>query len=186
MLFAMAYVTYTNGFTVWSKISVKKISGKFRNSQPKCNVLYSSKYGEDCFTICDRELKSVGNTFLCDSSMMPKLVTKAKGLKGIYSECGLLTYRMNSPKFAPTKESLLKFDICPDENMAISLVFNDVVNGETYSTKVSVVGGVWQSIILNSKTFKNNNGKALVDYTGSLNLSINGNGAYAVNNVLWL
>jgi hypothetical protein len=118
--------------------------------------------------------------------MMPKLVLKAKNLKGVYSDCGLLTYRMNSPKFAPNRESLLKFDVCPDDDMVLSLAFTDVNSGEKFSLKVNTVGGVWQSIILKSKQFKNNNGKALEDYTGSLNFSISGNCAYAINNVLWL
>jgi dienelactone hydrolase len=186
MIFALCYVTYSNGFTVWSRIAVKKISGKFRNSQPKCNVLYSSKNGEDCFSVADYENYSVGGTFLLSNEILPKVVTKEKGLKGIYSVCGLSTYRLNSPKYSPDKDGVLKFDVCADADTALNLTMRDVTSGEIYTYKVNILGGVWQSVILESKYFKNQNGAALSDFAKGLLFTISGKEPYAVNNFLWL
>lgn len=187
MLFALCYVTYSNGFTVWSRITVKKISGKFRNSQPKCKVMYSSTYGYDCFSVYDYSDHSIGDVFFNDYEYMPAVVTKGKKkLKGIYSECGLATYRSNNPHYAPDKDSILKLDVCPDDDMTLILSMKIVKSGETYTTTANIVGGVWQSLVLPSKLFKNGNGVALSDFTDGLQFSISGKGTYAINNVLWL
>jgi hypothetical protein len=186
ILFALCYVTYSNGFTVWSKIAVKKISGKFRNSQPKCNVLYTSKYGVDCFSAADNASYSIGDIFLLSNDILPQVVTKDKGLKGIYSICGLSTYRLNSPRYAPEKDSVLKFDVCPDGDTVLNLTMKDVNNGEIYTTNTNILGGVWQSVILESKLFKTASGASLSDFTKGLMFTINSKEKYAVNNFLWL
>jgi hypothetical protein len=186
MLFALCYVTYSNGFTVWSKIAVKKISGKFRNSQPKCKVLYSSKYGNDCFTIADIDNYTIGGAFFMNSNLLPKLVVKEKGLKGIYSACGLSTYRLNSVKYEHDKDSILKLDVCPDANCMLELTIVVVESGEKYTAKIYTLGRVWQSVFLENKIFKNGAGAYLTDYSKELILTINCKEPYALNNLMWL
>lgn len=185
ILFAICYVTYSNGFTVWSKIAVKKISGQFRNSQPKCKVIYSAKGGGDCFTATEHKNCSVGGTFFLNDLGFPKIVEKAKELRGIYSECGLTTYRFNNPRYAPNKDSVIKFDICADEDMKLELIMCSGV-GVTYTYEVGVVGGIWQSVLLKSKLFKNSDGVALTDFMQGLTFTIKGTCEYAINNVMWL
>lgn len=185
-VFVLAYVKYTNGFTIWSKIAVKKISGSFRNMTGKCRVLYTSKNGIDGFTIADPRTQAVGGMFFTDSIMVPQLVTKEKDIIGIYSVCGLTTYRINNPRFAPVKNSILKLDVFFDKTAEITLTLEDVSDGETYKLSQSILGGVWQSLILESKLFKTVNGAPLPDYARNLRLCITGEGEYAVNNVMWL
>jgi hypothetical protein len=186
MIFALAYVTYSNGFTVWSKITAKKINGKFRNSQPKCKVIYSSKYGNDCFSLADDVCPSVGGIFLSNCNTLPHLVAKQKNIIGICAEGGLSTYRFNSPKFAPDKDGILKLDICPDDNSVLDLCLRDVFTGQEYTAKVAVVGGVWQSVLLKSKMFKNARGTSLDDFSKGLQFNIYCREPFALNNVLWL
>jgi hypothetical protein len=186
MIFALCYVTYSNGFTVWSKIAVKKISGKFRNSQPKTNVLYTTQFGDDCFMVSNYDNYTVGGTFLLSNDILPKIVSKDKGLKGIYSVCGLSTYRLNSPKYSPEKDSVLKFDVCPDADMVLYLTMRDLYSGEVYTFNANILGGVWQSVLLESKLFKTASGAALSDFKKGLLFTINGKEPYAVNNLLWL
>lgn len=186
ILFTLCYVTYKNGFTVWSKIAVKKIGGQFRNGKPKHNVFYCSEFGTDGFSIADYEKYAVGGMFLPDDSVMPALVTAGKNLKGIYSACGLASYRMNSPQFMPESDCVLRLDICPEANMQLELKMINVDNGEVFSAVRNVVGGVWQTVVLESKQFKAANGASLSDFVQSLQFIINGKGKYAVNNVMWL
>ncbi|MDE7182603.1 MAG: hypothetical protein K2O41_06225 [Clostridia bacterium] len=185
-IFVLGFARYTNGFTIWSKIAVKKISGSFRNTVGKCRVLYSSREGVEGFKVADPRTQAHGGIFFTDDVMVPQLVTKAKGIKGIYSVCGLTTYRINNPKFAPVNGNVLKIDIFCDSTQEVLFSLDDVESGETYKYSQSVLGGVWQSILLKSKLFKTVNGVALDDYVRSLKFCITCEGEFAVNNVMWL
>lgn len=185
MIFVLCYVVYSNGFTVWSKLAVKKLSGKFRNSRAKCKIMYANQFGYDCFTIANGDKYAIGGVFLEDDFFMPKMIV-ANGLKGIYSECGLTTNRLICPQYAPDKDSILKFDVCPEHDMTIKLVLKNVINGERYVLKIFALGGVWQSIIQKAKAFKNKEGISLNNFTECVSLTITGDGKYAVNNLIWL
>lgn len=184
-IFVLCYVVYSNGFTVWSRLAVKRLEGKFRNSRTKCKIMYANQFGYDCFTVANCDKYAVGGIFLDDDSFMPKMVT-ANGLKGIYSECGLTTNRLICPQYAPDKDSILKFDVCPERDMNIDLILKNVVNGEKYKAKIFILGGVWQSIIHKAKAFKNKEGLSLNNFTECVSLTIKGEGKYAVNNLIWL
>ena len=185
VIFVLAYVVYSNGFTVWSKLAVKNLVGKFRNSRAKGRIMYSNQFGYDCFTVGNCDEYAIGGIFLEDDFFMPKLV-EVNGLKGIYSECGLTTKRLICPQYAPDKDSIIKFDVCPEHDMSIELLLKNTVNGETYSSKVIILGGVWQSVIQKAKVFKNKDGISLQNFTECVSLAISGKGKYAVNNLIWL
>ncbi len=185
-VYVLCFVKYTNGFTVWSKIAVKKISGAFRNMCGKCRVMYTGKNGIDGFSVADPSSQAIGGTFFTDGVMFPQVVTKEKGIKGVYSKCGLSSYRINNPKYAPDAGSILKLDFFCDESCEVNISLEDVSDGEIYKYSQIVLGGVWQSIILESKMFKTVNGAPLSDYAHTLRLCIMCEGEYAVNNVMWL
>lgn len=185
-IFVMCGVTYSNGFTVWSKIVTKKVSGRFRNSQIACNVLYSSKDGVDCFTIADYSSFAVGGIFLCDNNATPHMVVKDKEISGIYSPCGLATFRGNSDRYAPKNDSVLKFDVITDENGEVKVSFIDVETGDCYMYSVECLGGVWQSELLDYKNFKTAQGTVLASFKKKLKLTIECDIPYAINNVMWL
>lgn len=186
ILFAICYVTYTNGFTVWSKITVKKLGGAFRNSRPKSKVMYSARNGRDCFSVADCSGYSVGGIFFTDEHFLPDVVERGEGLKGIYSPCGLSTYRMNNPGFMPSSDSVLKFDMYVSENCQAELTMEDVVEKEVYFSRINLVGGAWQSVVLESKMFKSQGGKALANFAGRYKFTLACSAEYAVNNVMWL
>ena len=185
-LFVLGYAKYVNGFTVWSKISVKKISGRFKNMKGKERVIFSSRNGADGFYISDPRSIAIGGIFFTDGIMAPQIVTKAKGIKGIYSEQGLTTYRLSSPKYSPKKGNILKLDVFCDETAEITFALVDLDEKETYRYSQSVLGGVWQSLILESKLFKNVNGAQLSDFVHNMKFCISSDGRYAINNILWL
>jgi dienelactone hydrolase len=185
-VFVFCYAKYSNGFSVWSKINVKKISGKFKNTQGWCRVLFSAKEGKDGFAIADPTSKAVGGIFFPRGVILPQIVTKAKGISGIYADGGITTYRFNSPKFSPAKGSVLKLDIFTDDSCEVEFSMYDVNTHETFRYIHNVVGGVWQALILESKMFKGASGTALSNYATNLRFSIICNKQYAINNVMWL
>ncbi len=185
-LFVLCYAKYTNGFTIWSKMAVKKISGRFKNTHGKCRVMYTSKNGTDGFSVADIRSVAVGGIFFTDSLMVPELVSKAKDIKGVYSEYGLTTYRLSSSGYAPSKDNVLKVDVFCDKTAEITFTIVDSADGEIYKYSQNILGGVWQSLILESKLFKTVNGSQLSDYAHNLRFCIFCEGNYAINNLMWL
>ncbi len=185
-VFVMCGVTYSNGFTVWSKILTRKVSGRFRNSQIACNVLYSSKDGIDCFTIADFSKYAVGGIFMTDNTATPHMVVKDKGISGIYSPCGLATFRISSGRYAPKEDSILKLDVYTDEKSEVKVSFIDVETGDKYNSTIETLGEVWQSALIESKNFKTAQGASLSSFNNKLKLVIECGVPYAINNVMWL
>lgn len=184
LLFVLGYAVYSNGFTVWSKLAVKKISGKFRNSRTKSRIIYSVK-GSDSFGAGDLSENCVGGVFVTDESVLPKVVS-AQGLSGIYSPCGLFTSRPISPQFAPDGESMLRFDICPEKDGKCKVILGCGQDIKKYSLTVKVVGGVWQKVVLDSKLLKNAEGVPLESFAECRTIKFMCGDGYAVNNVMWL
>lgn len=185
-VFVFGCVKYINGFTVWSKIVAKKISGAFRNMQSKSRVLYSDKEDTGGFTSAAPEKFAVGGIFIMGDSEMPKVVEKTSSVRGLYSKTGLTTYRLNNPKFTPTAGNVLKLDIFCDSTSTVKFSFLDMGSGEEYTDDHYIVGGVWQSIIVESKFLKNQSGVALAAFSSDYKLTITGGAPFAVNNIMWL
>lgn len=185
-VFVVASVRYSNGFTAWSKIGVRKISGRFRNMRPRCAVIYTDKQGTDGFTVSDYGEAAVGGLLLCDDGALPRVVVKAGGICGLYSAGGLTTNRMSNPRFSPAADSVLKLDVFCDGDDTLTLTVMDLENGESYVYTAEIVGGVWQSVIAESKNFKQAGGVPLPDFKGQYKLNIACGGGYAVNNIMWL
>lgn len=185
-IFVLCRVSYINGFTVWSKIAVKKVSGSFRNSKTKRRVMYTDKNGPDGFSVADAKVNAVGGIFFPNAAVMPQLVTKAKGVRGLYSEYGLTTFRMGNPQFSPNANSLLYMDVFCDETAVVTLTFTELTSGEAYVGTANVVGGVWQGKLFESKNFKTAGGVPLGAFSGELKLTITCPTGYAVNNIIWL
>lgn len=152
----------------------------------KCRVMYNDKDVADDFSVADSSSLAVGGIFFPSESVLPKLVTKTKGVKGLFSECGLSTFRMSNPRFAPTTNSVLSMDFFSDEGSTLTLSFTDLSSGEEYVNVISVVGGAWQTIISESKNFKTASGVPLADFTGDLKFTLTCPVGYAVNNIMWL
>lgn len=184
-IFVLCYAEYTNGFTVWSKLAVKKISGSFRNGGAKSKIVYTNKFGKDCFSIVDCSDYAVGGMFLTDEDVLPTVLTM-DGLKGVYSKCGLLTYRIKNLQYAPDKDSILKLDVCSEEDISLEVSLKNKDDGQIYSVKLYILGGVWQCQTLRTKVFKNSNGISLTDFSSCESLAIVGSNKFAINNLIWL
>lgn len=185
MVFVLSYSIYSNGFIVWSKMTTKKISGKFRNSLTKSKIMFTSNFGTECFQAADCTNHSVGDLFLFDKDTTPSII-ELNGLSGVYSSCGLRTTRIQCPQFAPDKDSILKFDVCAEEDMELEVTLKLKSDQEAYRAKLYILGGVWQSQLIKPKTLKNKDGISLLSYTLCESLTVNGDKKFAINNLIWL
>lgn len=185
-IFVMCHAKYTNGFTVWSKMSVKKISGSFRNMQSKCRVIYSNKNGTDGFSVANPKQHATAGIFIAEGENLPRLVSKAKNIKGLYSPCGLTTFRMNTLRFSPSDGSVLSIDLFTDTTSKVNLMLTDLNSGEEYTAVIDIIGGVWQSFVNESKSFKTASGAPLPEFTANMKFTVTCPVPFAVNNLMWL
>ena len=185
VVFAFCYARYTNGFTVWSRMAVRKVSGKFKNMRKRCRVIYNAKSGADSLSIADRSFALAG-IFLTSEAVLPQVVEKADGLKGAYSVCGLMTYRLNNPGYAPTDDAILKLDVICDNPADVIFEMQDVKSGENYACVHNIAGGIWQSVLLEYKDFKNSQGLHLPSFNNNIKFTITCGEQFAVNNIMWL
>ena len=184
-VFVIAYASYSSGFTVWSKVAVKKVSGRFRNSRSKSKILYCNSFGPEVFSPENCSANSVGGLFLNGDEVIPHVVNVC-GLDGVYSTHGLKTQRILSPQFNPDSESILKFDFCSEEATTVTVKLVTKYLKEEYSASFGIIGGVWQSMIVEPKLLKNKFGYSLADFTECESISVNANGKFALNNLMWL
>ena len=186
VVFVFCYARYTNGFTVWSRMAVRRLSGKFKNMRKRCRVIYTAKSGADSFSIADRSFALAG-VFLTSQTVLPQVVEKAGGLKGVYSVCGLMTFRLGSPGYAPSDDdAILKLDAVCDNSAEMVFCLIDALHGETYRCSRFIAGGIWQSLLLECKDFKNEQGVHPATFAGNLKFTITCGEQYAVNNIMWL
>ena len=183
-IFLIASVKYSSGFVSWSKVNVKKLSGKFKNMQKHNRVTYLNSYDSEAFFVADTSA-SIGGIIYNDLSLLPTHVQK-KSVSGLYSPCGLSTYRLNNVAFMPAAGNVLSFDVFTDSADKVTVSIVNLQTGEEFFATFNVVSGVWQKIIAESKSFKSANGMPLAEFGGDSKLTINCPDTYAINNIIWL
>ena len=94
--------------------------------------------------------------------------------------------RIMCPQFKPDKESILKFDICSKEDTQVTVKLTTKYVREEFVATVNIIGGVWQSLIIEPKMLKNKSGVSLSDFTECESVSVNAEGKFALNNLMWL
>ncbi len=184
-VFVVCSTTYSNGFTVWSRVYSRKVGGAFKNSQPNNKIIYAGNHGADAFISANIGAKTIGNIFIQEDTSI-QIVKKAHQICGIYSPYGLSTYRIGNKRCAVTNESILKLDVYTDDADEITLHYFSVHTQEEYQATIHTYGEIWQSELLDCKCFKNNQGMPLTSFEGASKLIIYCDNAYAINNVMWL
>ncbi len=180
---AFAVVEYKNGVSVSSRMVMKKIE-----TVPisVANMLYSSRNGIDCFTICDEVGSSIGKIFFAESNSI-ELAECANGITGATSRYGLLTYRIVENRFTPGMRSILKGDIyCEDyTRLKVSVVISENGVCHDYYTVVELKGSkVWQNVQVSFANLKDDNRMSIKDYDNVIAVKIQAESRFAVNNLL--
>ncbi len=175
---------YKNGVSISSKIVMKK----FDEPVPMniANMLYSSRSGTDCFTVCDETNNCVGKIFFNENSGV-ELVECANGITGVTSRFGLLNYRIVEKRFEPNQRSIIKADVyCEDfTRLKISVVIDENGKRQDYSCFTDLRGSkVWQKVQINFSNLKNESRMGIKNYEGIIAVKIEAESRFAVNNLL--
>ncbi|MCD8285742.1 MAG: hypothetical protein LUD50_00725, partial [Clostridia bacterium] len=184
-VFVIAAAEYTNGYTSWSNVTVKTISGRFRNMLHRSPLIYSSLLQNDGFISVGLEKKAIGGIILEEGVSAAPENIELDGIKGIYAPDGMMTYRISKPRYAPDDKSILSLDINTVNDANIYITITDLKTHEDYVFTDYLTGGLWQSLKLSACTFKCGR-KPLNSFCREAVLTIRAEGLYAVNNIMWL
>ena len=175
---------YENGFTVASNVINKKFTdGEIQNPN-KSKVIFSGR---------ERFCGSVFAPFYDENSHSfidaEKRLSVKKGpmdIYGIYSETGLITYKINAEKDKPAADSIFLIDVYfeTDANISVSLIAADK---KEYSFIISAQASkVWRNYKIAVNKFKSADGFYMKDYSLAVAIKITGEGKYLINNFLWI
>ena len=189
-VFAYAKTKYSCGFAVSSKIAVKRLEKDYANSVERCRILYSSRNGRDSFTVArfDRG-GTMADCFLQNSLPPVNLMEGPCGIEGIASEYGLKSFRINDPRYRPSENALLKFDVYAPETTTMQITVRAEKNGRDilYQCNLFLPGcESWIDHVLSAKDFKTDGNRPLAGLSGAKYISFCAEGRFCINNLLWL
>lgn len=189
-VFAYAKTKYSCGFAVSSKIAVKRLEKDYANSVERCRILYSSRNGRDSFTVArfDRG-GTMADCFLQNSLPPVNLMEGPCGIEGIASAYGLKSFRINDPRYRPSENALLKFDVYAPETTTMQITVRAEKNGRDilYQCNLFLPGcESWTDHVLSAKDFKTDGNRPLAGLSGAKYISFCAEGRFCINNLLWL
>ena len=189
-VFAYAKTKYSCGFAVSSKIAVKRLEKDYANSVERCRILYSSRNGRDSFTVArfDRG-GTLADCFLQNSLPPVNLMEGPCGIEGIASEYGLKSFRINDPRYRPSENALLKFDVYAPETTTMQITVRAEKNGRDilYQCNLFLPGcESWIDHVLSAKDFKTDGNRPLAGLSGAKYISFCAEGRFCINDLLWL
>lgn len=181
-IFAFATVKYKSGVTVSSKLVHMPI---VLTHSKRSGIVYTSKDGLDGITFYDK--KSMRESIFARPEQFIKLVKGAGDIYGAYSECGLISYKFGEPGCNVDENSIIKLDVHTREFCVLRLIFmqktsNGVVE-YVYSTECKASTG-WKNLVVKTSEFKTVDGMGIRSFDGLYALRIEGDGKFAVNNIL--
>lgn len=188
-VYVFADAKYSCGFSVSSKIAVKRLEKQYANMTDRSRILYSSDAGRDSFTPDDLREKLLAGCFLYGDSEPVRLLDGPHGIKGVYSPYGLRLYRINDGRYRPKENALLKFDVCSaeDAELEISVCVCGGEKNEFYTHVLRVPGGdCWTGHVFGVKDFKDAVNKPLSHFGDAAYICFRSNGTVGVNNLIWL
>lgn len=189
-VFVFAKARYSCDFSVSSKITSRKIDKAYNNFVGKSRVLYCNTEGRGNFTMEDPSVGLHAGCFLAAKEHSPVCLREGPfGIRGITGEYGLRLYRINDPRFRPTENALIKFDLyCPQE-AEVEVSFCVVQGGELHRYRHTVYtrgGECWTDHVLSAKEFKDAINKPLAQFADAAYISFSSGQKYCINNLIWL
>ncbi len=184
-----AFANYSNNFSVTSKIQEVTIKKPYRNACVKSRIIYSSERdGLNGVSGFRRRARSIADCFTDGHGVDAKLVAGYGGIRGVTAEAGIVSYRVNEPRYAAPEGASLRLDAYCSEDATLKVTFyfdEDEENG--FSAEVRVAGGgKWKSILLDAADFKSATGAHLENFSDALSLVFVGSAEVLVNNLVWI
>lgn len=193
IVFAFAYAKCTSGFITSSKIVCRRLEEKPANVVARNRIIYSGRENSGGFYIIDYKGRTISDCFLIkEDKYLPTTLNGFGDIRGIYSEYGLITYRIGMGMYAPDFHSVLAFDVYSTTCNKAKLTILKRIGGEikAYSDYVDIDADndKWNKIIINAEEFKDKNGDSLDSYKNSLALlfDCSKEKKYIVNNIIWI
>ncbi len=184
-----AFANYTNNFSVTSKIREVVVEKPYKNACIGSRIVYSSERdGLNGVSGFRRRARSVADCFADGNGVDARLEAGYGGILGATAEAGLVSYRVNEPRYAAPEGVSLRLDAYCKEDALLKIVFyfdDDEENG--YSAEVRVAGGgKWKGIFLDASDFKTATGAHMERFAGALSLVFVSSAEVLVNNIVWI
>lgn len=193
IVFAFAYAKCTSGFITSSKIVCRRLEEKPANVIASNRIIYSGRENSAGFYIRDYAGHSISDCFLLkEDKYLPKILNGFGNIPGIYSEYGLITYRIGTGIYSPSFNSILAFDVysttCNRAKVTVLKRIDGELKAYSHFIDIDINADKWNKIILNSEDFKNQNGESLDSYKNSVALLFDSSQEkqYIVNNIIWI
>ena len=184
-----AFANYSNNFSVTSKIQEVVIAKPYRNASLRSRIIYSAERdslnGVSGFR---RRARSIASCFADSKGVDAKLLPGYGGLLGATAEAGLVSYRVNEPRYAAPEGASLRLDAYCKEDAHLKIVFYFDGNEEkAYSAEVWIEGGgKWKSFCFDASDFKSQTGEHIDSFEHAVSLVFIGDKEVLINNVLWI
>ncbi|MBR2337622.1 MAG: hypothetical protein IKA61_06735, partial [Clostridia bacterium] len=151
----------------------------------RSGIVYTSKDGLDGIAFYDKN--ATRESIFAGPEQFIKLVKGAGDIYGAYSECGLISYKFGEPGCRVDSNSIIKLDVFTKEFCNLKLIFMQKMGGEvveyTYSTDFKASAG-WKNLVVKVSDFKTADGMGIKNFDGLYALRLEGDGKFAVNNIL--
>ena len=184
-----AFANYSNNFSVTSKIQEVGITKPYRNACLKSRIIYSAERdslnGVSGFR---RRARSIASCFADSTGVDAKLLPGYGGLLGATAEAGLVSYRVNEPRYAAPDGASLRLDAYCKEDAHLKVIFYFDGNEEkAFATEVWLEGGgKWKSFCFDASDFKSQTGEHIENFRNAVSLVFIGDKEVLINNILWI
>lgn len=184
-----AFANYSNNFSVTSKIQEVIVKKQYKNVCVKSRIIYSSERDAlNGISGFRRRARSIADCFADGKGVDAKLLPGYGGILGATAEAGVVSYRVNEPRYSAPEGASLRFDAYCAEDATIKVTFyfdEDEEKGFTAEARISG-GGKWKSILFDAGEFKSATGLHLENFANALSLVFVGSEQVLINNVLWI
>ena len=184
-----AFASYSNNFSVTSKIQEVIIDKPCKNACLKSRVVYdSSRDGLNGVVGFRRRARSIAGCFADDAGTAARLEAGYGGILGATAEAGLVSYRVSEPRYAAPESAALRFDAYAKEDALLKITFYlDADEERGYSAEVPVAGGgKWKGFFFEPSDFKNAMGQHLENFASVVSVVFVGSKEVLLNNIVWI
>ena len=184
-----AFANYSNNFSMTSKIQEVIVKKPYKNACVKSRIVYSSERDAlNGISGFRRRARSVADCFADGRGVDAKLLPGYGGILGATAEAGLVSYRVNEPRYSAPEGASLRFDAYCAEDASLKVTFyfdDDEENGFSAEARVAG-GGKWKSVLFDASDFKSATGAHLESFSGALSLVFVSGAEVLVNNIVWI
>ncbi len=182
-----AFVCYSNGFSVTSKILEIAVDKKYNNTCPRSRVIYSEQDAYNGFSVF-RHRASIADCFSEGERSSLRRLPGFGGIKGLAASPGLISYRVGDQRFRAPEGASFRLDAYSPVPARLRITFYcDEEEKVGYSVTVTVPEkGRWNGFLFDADDFKTETGAVLGDFSGVVSVAFTGEEDVLINNVLWI